>query len=103
MIMSKKRSKKYPEKVTNIRGLAKKEIPKILRKKPLTSTFILSRIKETYTEYCDDDYFCQCGKISGKQPEWKHQVRWAIQDLKFNSMIQYDKREMSYSLLNRKL
>ena len=96
--MSKKRSKKYPKKVTDIRELAKKEIPKILQEEPLTTAFILSRIKERYSKYCDDNYFCQCGKISGRQPEWKHQVRWAIQDLKHYSIIQYNKQKKCYSL-----
>jgi hypothetical protein len=32
-------------------------------------------------DQCDDTIGCRCGgRVSG-QPEWKHQVRWAIRDL----------------------
>ena len=96
--MATTRSKKYPEKIIEIRGLARIEIPKILKDRPQNSKFILSKIKEKHPGFCDDKFLCQCSSASKSYPEWKHQVRWAIQDLKFNSIINIDKTTKFYSI-----
>jgi len=95
--MSITRSKKYPQKIIAVRGLARIEIPKILKDNPQNSKFILSKFKEIHSGFCDDEFICKC-KSSPRYPEWKHQVRWAIQDLKYHSIITVDKTTKFYSI-----
>ncbi len=90
--------RKYPEKIISIRKLARKAIPQILMDVPQKSNFILSKFEEKYSEKCDNNFLCKCKNQSGSSPEWKHQVRWAIQDLKYNSLIQYDNGSETYSI-----
>ena len=39
-------------------------------------------VESVHPDLCDDSIECNCGGIPTGQPEWKHQVRWAQQDLK---------------------
>ena len=74
------------------------EIPKILKGMPQNSKFILLKIKEKHPGFCDDNYLCQCKNQSSKTPEWQHQVKWAIQDLKYNSIIKVNETTKFYSM-----
>ena len=94
------KSYKYPDEIRKIRKLAKNQIIKFL-KEPQTSSSILKEIKECYPDNCNDDLLCRCGKSVTHSPEWKHQVRWAIQDLKYQSIIQFNQNSKYYSLKNK--
>jgi len=96
--MARPRSKKYPQKIRAVRGLAKIEIPKILKNRPQNSKFIISKFKEKQSGFCDDNFLCKC-KNQSKMPEWKHQVKWAIQDLKYASIIKVDATTKFYSMI----
>jgi len=92
------RSKKYSEKIISVRRLASIEIPKMLKDYPQNSKYILSKFKEIHPGFCDDKIICKCKSSSELYPEWRHQVRWAIQDLKYNSIIKIDDITKFYSL-----
>jgi hypothetical protein len=51
---------------------------------PLATGQIYDRIRRLHPELCDDDVECSFGG----EPEWKKQMRWAQQDLKFNGQIE---------------
>lgn len=54
----------------------------------LKTNQIYKHIKSLHPNLCDDDIECTCGGIPNRQPEWKHQVRWAQQDLKYRGEIE---------------
>jgi len=87
---------KYDENVRRIRKISKKYLLEVLSKNPLTSKEILKKIKHKYPEYCDDTIMCSCGR-KGSGKEWQHQVRFGIQDLKFNKKIEFNNETRKYS------
>lgn len=70
------------------------EIAKNLRRRLRRTKFVfLDRDKEYsiqdfysyariyFSEFCDDSYLCD-HELASQRPEWQHQVRWVVQDLK---------------------
>lgn len=57
---------------------------------PLKTKQIYRYIKELYPILCDDRICCTCGGVKRNSPEWKHQLRWAQQDLKKNRKIKLE-------------
>jgi len=91
---------KYPESMKTIRRVAKEEILKILMNKGYDVSEIVKKIKSKNRNLCDDTIKCACGNVQTNKPEWVHQIRWALQDLKYQGKIQYDKTSRIYSILN---
>lgn len=89
---------KYDRNVLDVRKLSRELIPKLLANKPRKLEYIFSRMKEEYSQNCIDEIKCECGKYNRSSQEWKHQVRWAIQDLKYNKKLIYDRKSGLYSL-----
>lgn len=90
---------KYSDDIIKVRKLARELLPKILDNKSKDLQYILAMIKKKYPENCDDETKCQCGEHVRKSPEWQHQVRWAIQDLRYHKVLAYDKKSKLYSLV----
>ena len=55
-------------------------------------------MKEKFTEYCNDDIKCRCRENTSKKPEWEHQVKWAILDLKYKGMLTFEKESKVYTI-----
>lgn len=89
----------YDEEVKKIRNLVKPLILQLLKSKPRTIEFIYNKTSNNIPEFCNNNIKCECGGKIRKVPEWKHQVRWAIQDLKYTGKISYDKESKLCSLL----
>ena len=51
---------------------------------PLKTGQIYNHVRRLHADLCDDDIEC----AYGGEPEWKKQVRWAQQDLKFRGEIE---------------
>ena len=90
---------RYPEKIRKVRQISKKIIPKILKNKPMQVSKIIEYIKQQHPDLCDDSVKCECGGIVRKNTEWKHQIRWAIADLKYSEKITYSNKTELYSLI----
>lgn len=56
------------------------------------------RMRELHPELCDDDIECTCGGKHNGQPEWRHQVRFAIWDLSHRGDI--EKGDDGWCLIN---
>ena len=91
---------KYSKKVTEIRNLIKPTILQLLKSKPRTIEFIYNKTSNKFPHKCNNDIKCECGNKIRKSPEWKHQVRWAIQDLKYHGKIKYNKETKLCSQIN---
>jgi len=89
---------KYPDKMKELRKKTIELIPVLLKQRPLTIVHIFKKIQKKHKNLCDNTIICKCGKESSSIPEWKHQIRWAIQDLKFMKKITYDKEKKQYLL-----
>ena len=89
---------KYPEKVRQLRSISRKEIPIMLKNGSLSSTEIASKIKTKYISLCDNEIKCACGKNSSNRPEWQHQIKWGILDLKYQKKIKFSEIDGKYSL-----
>jgi len=87
---------KYTEKTRLLRQNCKKIILKKLEKKSSTIAQIYELVKVQLDSFCDDSIKCVCGKKGSKQPEWKHQIRWALSDLKEEKMIFLHKKSGRY-------
>ncbi len=88
---------KYDSKIRSIRGITRKEVPKLLKKKSKNIDEIFVHIKKIAgKEICDDNEFCSCGRLS-QRPEWKHQIRWGLVDLKYANRVTFDKNTNKYS------
>jgi hypothetical protein len=65
------------------REIFRKSIKQLLRNHGSLQTYQLyDHIKSLHRDLCDDDFECTCGGTPRGEPEWKHTVRWAQQDLK---------------------
>jgi len=90
---------KYSEKIRTVRKISRVIILDILKEKPRAIKEIFVIIRSKNKELCDDKVICMCGRTFGYNwPEWKHQIQWAIQDLKYAEKIQYDKENKIYSV-----
>jgi len=87
-----------------VRKKSKTEIPTLLKKAPLTLKNIFKIIEINNPSLCDDSVMCKCDKRhTSKIPEWKHQIRWALEDLKYHTQkIHYNKKTKTYSLIIKK-
>lgn len=47
-------------------------------------------VRAEFPQLCNDRILCSCGEVIRTDPEWHHQVRWALQDLKFKGLVRYD-------------
>lgn len=65
---------------------------------PSTLGPIYKIVKEKHPTYCDGLVKCICGHKETKRPEWKHQVRWALWDLRYNGTLNYSKTSREYSI-----
>ena len=92
---------KYSDDILEVRKISGAIIPKLLADKSRTLEYIFSIIKNKYSKNCDDKIKCKCGKTNRSIQEWKHQVRWAIQDLKYSKKLVYDKESRLYSLIKK--
>ncbi len=88
---------KYPRKIISLRKIAVREITALLKKKPLTLGPIYKEIKKKYPEDCDESIICSCGDKKTSRAEWKHQVRWALQDLRYAKKIGHNQKTREYS------
>jgi len=89
---------KYIKEVRAVRTISRKQIIPYLKEKPATAQAISKYIQSKNKKLCDDSIKCICGKKSSTMPEWKHQIKWAIQDLKYHGEIDYDKDSGKYSI-----
>jgi len=89
---------KYPRKIISLRNIAIRETTTLLKKKSLTLGPIYEEIKKKYSEDCDESVICNCGDKETSRAEWKHQVRWALQDLRYTGKINYSKKTREYSM-----
>ena len=66
-----------------VRNLAKEIIPRLLRTSgPWPMADIYASVQNASEELCDDAFPCEHKGQPYGAPEWRHQVRWALQDLK---------------------
>jgi len=91
-------SPKYDDEIRVVRKKSRKLILKILEKKPLLRDEISSAIKKELPKNCVDNILCICNYGDSK-PEWMHQVRWALTDLRRAEHIQYNPETRKYSLM----
>jgi len=89
----------YPPHMREVRRKSKEMILEILAKDSSTIKEFYKSIKKTHTKICDEEIKCTCGKNNGTSPEWKHQVGWALEDLKYRGKITYDKKTKLYSII----
>lgn len=91
-------SLKYNQEIRSIRKNGKKQILKILTDKPHSTNEIIDLIKEKNQDLYDDSIKCECIGGSETTPEWQHQLRWAIQDLKYQGKLTFDPTTRKYKL-----
>ena len=89
---------KYIKEIQTIRKESKPQILEILQKKSLQTEKILQVFEAKFSKGYDKSIMCTCGKNKGNNPEWKHQIRWAILDLKYTNQIIHDVGTKKYSL-----
>lgn len=78
---------KYAKEIQAIRKESKSQILEILKKKSISISEIIKIFEDKFSIKYDKSVMCTCGKNRGNKPEWKHQVRWAILDLKYTKKI----------------
>ncbi len=83
----------------SVRKVSKTIIPEILSKSPIKIANIIEEIKKQCPDLCDDDIKCECGGNTKNKPEWKHQIRWAVADLKYLGKITYSKETKMYTIV----
>ncbi len=74
-----------------------REVLRMVLTRPSTIQEIYSEVIDRFPTECNDAVLCTCGGISRTQPEWKHQVRWAMQDLKYQGFVSYDQSTKLWS------
>ena len=89
---------KYPEKIRQVRKISKNIILKLLENGPIEVSTLIEHIKKQYPDLCNNSINCECGKTTSR-PEWQHQVRWAIADLKYSEKIVYLNETKRYALI----
>lgn len=62
---------------------------------------IYELVNQTYSDLCDDNYFCSenC-RGGGKQPEWRHVVRKALDALKRKGVLTNGTTHNYWEILN---
>lgn len=86
---------KYDKTLRSLRMIAKEIILEEIKEKPLRLETLYKLIRKKKGEMCDDNIKCSCGRET-LQPEWKHQIRWALYDLKYKKEISLDKESGLY-------
>jgi len=81
-----------------VRLSSKDIILDLLKKSSTNIDTILAAVKTKNKKLCDDNIKCECGKSNRSAPEWRHQVRWALQDLKYTGKISFKKETREFSL-----
>jgi hypothetical protein len=76
-----------------------REIPNILRDGPMAHRDIAQRLKEQFSEYCDDSIPCPHVNDSSGHPEWDHLARNAEQGLKRKGIITYNHATREWKLI----
>ena len=89
---------KYGGKLKELRTKSRELIPELLATSSKGTNQIFSEIRKKAPDLCDDKIICQCGRKLKKTPEWKHQIRWAIQDLKLKKVITRDIENKVYKI-----
>lgn len=89
---------KYPDEVRKVRRISKEMIPKILKEKKCSVSYFYEEFQKQNPDLCNDEVKCKCGKNT-KRPEWKHQIQWAVADLRYHKKIAYSKKTDKYSLM----
>lgn len=97
-VLETKHESRYPEEILKLRKVAREIIPTILERNAVTSNTVLSKIKAKHADLCLDEIICNCGNKKTYMPEWKHQVYWALNDLKSRNKLNYDSKTKTYSL-----
>lgn len=71
------------------RAIFRETIRRLLRDLgPLRTDEIYEHIKSRHPNLCNDNIKCNCGGIVTEQPEWKHQVRFAIWDMSSRNKVE---------------
>lgn len=81
-----------------VRKVSKKIIPELLEDGPKGILAIMEYVQNKKLDLCNDSIKCECGGFAPNRPEWKHQIRWAIVDLKYSEKITYSKETKIYAL-----
>ena len=89
---------KYGAKLKKLRVKSRELIPELLTTSSKGTNQIFTEIRKKVPDLCDDKIICQCGRKPKKTPEWKHQIRWAIQDLKLKKIITRDIENKVYKI-----
>ncbi len=71
----------------SVRTAAKARILRILGHDSMSMHLIYSRFKTLESDLCDDSIDCEHAGVIYGGHEWKHQVRWALQDLKSRGRV----------------
>ena len=87
---------KYPDEIRSVRKITRETLPAILEERPRSMMQIWKIIRKNNEEVCDDSVKCSCGSKGGYQPEWQHQVRWGVQDLKYHKKIELNRETRKY-------
>lgn len=90
---------KYSEKIRQVRKISKKIIPKLLENGPIEISTLIEHMKKQYPDLCNNSVNCECGRYPSSRPEWQHQIRWAIADLKYSEKIAYSNETKCYALI----
>lgn len=96
MKINNRRIKGYPDHVRIVRQISKPIIIKFLEEKSFTLNEVAEQIKNKLPKNCDNLVMCEC-KGGSAYPEWRHQVRWALQDLKSLGKIKFERTQKTYS------
>ena len=89
---------KYGGKLKELRVKSRELIPELLTTSSKGTNQIFTEIRKKVPDLCDDKIICQCGRKPKKTPEWQHQIRWAIQDLKLKKVIARDIENKVYKI-----
>lgn len=93
-----RKMRKYNHDVLSVRSLSKVIILQTLENKSQIRDDLMKVIKQKLPENCNDGILCICTNGNGK-PEWMHQVRWSLNDLKRSGKVSYDITFKKYHLL----
>jgi hypothetical protein len=87
---------KYSDQIRSVRKITRETLTALLEEKPRNIMQIWKIIRKNNEEICDDEIKCTCGRKDGNQPEWQHQVRWGVQDLKYHKKIDLNRETRKY-------
>ncbi len=88
----------YPEEIHKVRSECHSYLPSLLAKKPMNIETIYNNVKETIPDLCNDAILCSCGGLERNEPEWKHQVRWALNELSDRNIVFRDEQSKNWCI-----